>query len=73
MPHDMSDDRPQRSVRSYSGLPALILIAVLIAAVLFVTAGRDDTKVKPATGSARDLNEQLKRSLVGTEVRDMHR
>ncbi|MBY0300489.1 MULTISPECIES: hypothetical protein [Sphingomonas] len=55
MPHDMSDDRPQRSVRSYSGLPALILIAVLIAAVLFVTAGRDDTKVKPATGSARAM------------------
>ncbi|MEH3038140.1 MAG: hypothetical protein PGN23_16860 [Sphingomonas adhaesiva] len=48
-------DTPRRSTRRINGLPALIAIALLIVAALFVTFTREDARLKPATGAAQAM------------------
>ena len=53
----MSHDQRRLSHRTIAGWPALLVIAVLVAAVLYLTLGRDtaSAKLKPATGTARAM------------------
>ena len=48
-------DTPRRRARIYTGLPALIAIALLVVGALFLTFSREDARLKPATGSARAM------------------
>ncbi|MEH3048524.1 hypothetical protein [Sphingomonas adhaesiva] len=51
----MSDLPTRRRTRLYNGLPALVVIALLIVGALFLTYAREDARLKPATGSARAM------------------